>query len=124
MSRSPARKLSREILAAAVLTGTLLVAATASAGPSCMIFVHGKRDGAAGADYNLARDYWISGSRDFIQTATAGFSTPHYVVAYHGDKPYWDAESAGPWPARSWTPWPDFRTVAATAAPSREAGSG
>jgi hypothetical protein len=95
MSRSPARKLSREILAAAVLTGTLLVAATASAGPSCMIFVHGKRDGAAGADYNLARDYWISGSRDFIQTATAGFSTPHYVVAYHGDKPYWDAESAG-----------------------------
>jgi hypothetical protein len=62
----------------------------------CLIFVHGKRtDTGTFTDWNQARNYWVSGSNDFIRTATKNFTTPYYVVNYNGTQPYWHAESAG-----------------------------
>ncbi len=70
-------------------------AQAAAAADPCLIFVHGKRDGAAGPDWQAGRDYWRDGSNDFIQTATQNFALPYYVIGYHGNKAYWDPEAAG-----------------------------
>lgn len=89
------RRLGSLALASLLLTSaTVALAPPAAADPPCLIFVHGKRDGATGPDYAGALEYWTFGSTDFIETATGGFVTPRYVVAYHGDKPYWDVEAA------------------------------
>jgi hypothetical protein len=62
----------------------------------CFIFVHGKRtDTGTYTNWNDARDYWKSGSRDFIQVATKNFAASYYVVGYNGTQAYWDAQAAG-----------------------------
>lgn len=73
----------------------LLAASAAEAADPCLIFVHGKRDGATGPDHAGAVNYFQSGGDDFIETATQGFTLPHYVAAYHGDRPYWEPQAAG-----------------------------
>ena len=71
------------------------LAAEAVAQP-CFIFVHGKQtDTNTFTNWNSARDYWRSGSRDFIREATRNFQASHYVIGYNGTRPYWDAQSAG-----------------------------
>ncbi len=81
--------------ALAAAAAVWLLASAAEAADPCLIFVHGKRDGASGPSYATARDYWRSSSDDFIPTATAGSSAASYVAAYHGDVPYWDPQAAG-----------------------------
>jgi hypothetical protein len=71
------------------------VAAEAGAQP-CLIFVHGKQTNTnTYTSYAAARNYWVSGTNDFIRTATKNFATSYYVVGYNGTRPYWDAQSAG-----------------------------
>jgi hypothetical protein len=61
-----------------------------------MIFVHGKRTNTGTfTNWQEARDYWKSGSDDFIQKATHNFTASFYVVGYNGTRPYWHAEAAG-----------------------------
>ncbi|MCP5056630.1 MAG: hypothetical protein GY937_07850, partial [bacterium] len=76
------------------LSGLLLASAAQAADP-CLIFVHGKMDGASAPDWQAGRDYWKNGGDDFIATATQGFTLPHYVIGYHGDRPYWEPLAAG-----------------------------
>ena len=84
-----------------VLTGLLLAAAAALAAPQalaqpCFIFVHGKQTNTnTYTSYSAARNYWVSGSRDFVATATRNFTASYYVVGYNGTRPYWDAQAAG-----------------------------
>ncbi len=79
------------LLGAALFLGTSLLHAQ-----PCLIFVHGKQTNTnTYTSYASARNYWISGSRDFIQSATKNFATPYYVVGYNGTRPYWEAQSAG-----------------------------
>jgi len=73
----------------------LLFSSAAQAADPCLLFVHGKRDGATGPDYTGAVNDWQGGGDNFIETATQGFTVPHYVIAYHGDRPYWEPQAAG-----------------------------
>ncbi len=62
----------------------------------CLIFVHGKQtDTNTFTNYTSARNYWVSGSRDFVKEATKNFATSYYVVGYNGTQAYWDAQAAG-----------------------------
>ena len=70
-------------------------ALSASAYP-CLIFVHGKRTNTdTFTNWNDARDYWKSGSRDLVREATKNFAASYYVVGYNGSQAYWDAQAAG-----------------------------
>jgi hypothetical protein len=81
--------------------GMVLAAAAALAAPQvlaqpCFIFVHGKQTNTnTYTSYSAARNYWISGSRDFVATATRGFTASYYVVGYNGTRPYWEPQAAG-----------------------------
>jgi hypothetical protein len=60
------------LLAACLLV--LLAAGTASAQP-CLIFIHGKQTNTNTlTNWQAARDYWKSGSRDAIASATKNFA--------------------------------------------------
>jgi hypothetical protein len=62
----------------------------------CLIFVHGKQTNTnTYTSYSAARNYWVSGSRDMVATATKSFVAPYYVVGYNGTRPYWESQSAG-----------------------------
>ncbi len=62
----------------------------------CLIFVHGKQTNTnTFTNYTAARNYWVSGSRDFVKEATKNFATSYYVVGYNGTQAYWDAQAAG-----------------------------
>lgn len=79
------------LLGASIFLGT----AWAQAQP-CLIFVHGKQTNTnTYTSYTAARNYWINGSRDFIQQATKNFVAPYYVIGYNGTRPYWEPQSAG-----------------------------
>jgi len=80
-----------------LLTALALAAFAAEAGAQpCLIFVHGKQtDTNTYTSYTAARNYWVSGSNDFVKTATKNFATSYYVVGYNGTRPYWDAQAAG-----------------------------
>lgn len=81
------------LLGLAVLVGFMPTAADAA---PCLIFVHGmQQDSGTYTDWNKARDYWKSGSRDFIKEATRNFTSPYYVVGYDGTKAYWRPVAAG-----------------------------
>jgi hypothetical protein len=68
----------------------------AQAEPPCLIFVHGKRTNTGTyTNWNEARDYWRSGSNDFVRGATKNFTASHYVVGYNGTQPYWHEQAAG-----------------------------
>src|SRR5262245_24997518 len=72
------------------------MAATAASAAPCLIFVHGKQtDTGTFTNWTNARNYWKSGSRDAIQSATKNFATSYYVVGYNGTNAYWDAGAAG-----------------------------
>lgn len=74
----------------------LLGAAGPACAAPCLIFVHGKQtDTGTYTRYATARNYWVSGSRDFIREATKQFATSYYVVGYNGMRPYFDAQAAG-----------------------------
>jgi hypothetical protein len=88
-------RIRRSVVAAGVLLGTLAGARLAAAAP-CLIFVHGKQTNTdTFTNWTVARNYWKSGSRDFVQTATKNFATSYYVVGYNGTNAYWDAGAAG-----------------------------
>jgi len=73
----------------------LLVSVSAQAAP-CLIFVHGKQtDTGTYTNWSTARNYWKSGTRDFIKEATKNFASSYYVIGYNGSRPYWDAQAAG-----------------------------
>ncbi|MBI2382939.1 MAG: hypothetical protein HYV18_02570 [Gammaproteobacteria bacterium] len=58
--------------------------------------MHGKQTNSdTYTSYTAARNYWVSGSQDFIKQATKQFATSYYVVGYNGTRPYWDAQAAG-----------------------------
>jgi len=62
----------------------------------CLIFVHGKQTNTGTfTNWNQARDYWKSGSRDFVQQATQNFTASYYVIGYNGSQAYWDVQAAG-----------------------------
>ncbi|GIW42615.1 MAG: hypothetical protein KatS3mg076_3192 [Candidatus Binatia bacterium] len=62
----------------------------------CLIFVHGKQTNTdTFTNWSVARNYWVSGSRDFIRTATKNFATSYYVVGYNGTQPWWGSQAAG-----------------------------
>lgn len=85
----------RRFLLLATLVTAFAVPSVASAQP-CLIFVHGKQtDTNTYTSYTSARNYWKSGSRDFVKEATKNFASSYYVVGYNGTKPYWDAQAAG-----------------------------
>lgn len=85
---------SRLVLGLALVAAVLLVVPEAVAQP-CFIFVHGKQTNTnTFTNWSSARNYWVSGSRDFIATATRGTAS-YYVVGYNGTRPYWDAQAAG-----------------------------
>ena len=85
----------RRFLLLAALATALAVPSVASAQP-CLIFVHGKQtDTGTYTSWTNARNYWKSGTRDFIKEATKNFATSYYVVGYNGTRPYWEAQSAG-----------------------------
>ncbi len=74
--------------------------ALAAAGPAtaqpCLIFVHGKQTNTSTfTSWSAARNYWVSGSRDFVKTATKSFAASFYVVGYNGTQPWWGSQSAG-----------------------------
>lgn len=87
-------RLSRLLQAVA---GLALVFATVPAGAApCLIFVHGKQtDTNTFTSWTSARNYWVSGTRDFVKEATKNFTASYYVVGYNGTRPYWEAQSAG-----------------------------
>jgi len=79
----------------AVCLLVLVTAGTAAAQP-CLIFVHGKQTNTNTlTNWQAARDYWKSGSRDAIAAATKNFATSYYVVGYNGTDTYWGAGAAG-----------------------------
>ena len=83
------------VVVTALLLG-LLATAGRAAGAPCLIFVHGKQTNTdTFTNWNAARNYWKSGSRDFVQTATKNFAASYYVVGYNGTNAYWDAGAAG-----------------------------
>ena len=85
----------RRFLLLAALATALAVPSVASAQP-CLIFVHGKQtDTGTYTSWTNARNYWKSGTRDFVKEATKNFATSYYVVGYNGTRPYWEAQSAG-----------------------------
>jgi hypothetical protein len=60
-------------IAGLLLLGLVALAGQAGAQP-CLIFVHGKQtDTNTYTSYTAARNYWITGSTDFVRTATKGF---------------------------------------------------
>lgn len=74
----------------------LAFSVTAAEAAPCFIFVHGKQtDTGTFTNWSNARNYWKDGSRDFIGTATKGFSAPYYVVGYNGTRAYWNSQAAG-----------------------------
>lgn len=81
----------------ATLFGVSLFAGTSLAqAQTCLIFVHGKQTNTnTYTSYSAARNYWVSGSRDFVQTSTKNFAASYYVVGYNGTRPYWESQSAG-----------------------------
>ena len=83
-----------------VCAGLALVALaappSAQAADPCLIFVHGKQTNTdTYTNWNAARNYWISGSNDFIRTATKNFQASYYVVGYNGSRPYYESQAAG-----------------------------
>ena len=79
----------------AVCLLVLLTAGTAAAQP-CLIFAHGKQTNTNTlTNWQAARDYWKSGSRDAIAVATKNFATSYYVIGYNGTDTYWGAGAAG-----------------------------
>ncbi|GAB4573948.1 MAG: hypothetical protein Tsb008_09800 [Rhodothalassiaceae bacterium] len=88
------RYLRRLLLAFAGLL-PFLATLPATAMP-CLIFVHGKQtDTGTFTNWNKARNYWVSGSNDFIRQATRNFTASYYVVGYNGTRPFWESQSAG-----------------------------
>jgi hypothetical protein len=87
-------RLSKALMA---LSGMLLIAAAAPASANpCLIFVHGKQtDTNTYTSYTAARNYWRSGSQDFIKEATRNFAASFYVIGYNGTRPWWDSQAAG-----------------------------
>ena len=58
----------------------LLTAGTAAAQP-CLIFMHGKQTNTNTlTNWQVARDYWKSGSRDAVAAATKNFAASYYVI--------------------------------------------
>lgn len=85
----------RRFLLLAALVTALAVPSVASAQP-CLIFVHGKQtDTGTYTSWTNARNYWKSGTRDFVKEATKNFASSYYVVGYNGTRPYWESQSAG-----------------------------
>lgn len=85
----------RRFLLLAALVTAFAVPSVASAQP-CLIFVHGKQtDTGTYTSWTNARNYWKSGTRDFIKEATKNFASSYYVVGYNGTRPYWESQSAG-----------------------------
>ncbi|HWM95274.1 MAG TPA: hypothetical protein VN493_31255 [Thermoanaerobaculia bacterium] len=81
---------------AAVLALALFAIAGQAVAQPCLIFVHGKQTNTnTYTSYTAARNYWVSGSSDFLRTATKNLATPYYVVGYNGTRPYFEAQSAG-----------------------------
>lgn len=79
------------LLGVAMFLGTAAVQAQ-----PCLIFVHGKQtDTNTYTSYSSARNYWVSGSADFVRTATKSFASSYYVVGYNGTRPYWEPQAAG-----------------------------
>lgn len=86
----------RRFAAAAILALALFAVAGQASAQPCLIFVHGKQTNTnTYTSYTSARNYWVSGSSDFIRTATKELATPYYVVGYNGTRPYWEPQSAG-----------------------------
>ena len=79
------------------LAGLALAMAWSSASAvDCLIFVHGKQTNTGTyTNWSDARNYWTSGSNDFIKTATKNFATDFYVVGYNGSRPYHESQAAG-----------------------------
>jgi hypothetical protein len=92
-------RLSRGVRRTTVAVAALLLALGSARGASaqpCLIFVHGKQTNTdTFTNWTVARNYWKSGSRDAIQTATKNFATSYYVVGYNGTDTYWGAQAAG-----------------------------
>ena len=85
----------RRFLLLAALVTALAVPSVASAQP-CLIFVHGKQtDTGTYTSWTNARNYWKSGTSDFVKEATKNFASSYYVVGYNGTRPYWESQSAG-----------------------------
>jgi hypothetical protein len=88
-------RVRRSGLGIVALLAVLGTATAASAAP-CLIFVHGKQTNTdTFTNWTTARNYWKSGSRDAIQSATKNFAASYYVVGYNGTNAYWDAGAAG-----------------------------
>ena len=82
----------------AFLAACLLVLSTAgtAAAQPCLIFVHGKQTNTNTLNnWQAARDYWKSGSRDAVASATKNFAASYYVIGYNGTDTYWGAGAAG-----------------------------
>jgi len=78
------------------LAFVLFVCAESAIAQPCFIFVHGKQtDTNTYTSWTAARNYWKSGSRDFVQTATKNFAASYYVVGYNGTRPWFESQSAG-----------------------------
>lgn len=79
------------------LTASLAICgAAATQAQPCLIFVHGKQtDTNTFTSYTAARNYWKSGTRDFVKEATKNFASSYYVVGYNGTRPYWEPQAAG-----------------------------
>lgn len=91
--KGSARRLGGWAFGAALL---LLASNTIASAQPCLIFVHGRQsDTGTFDDWNVARQYWVNGSRDFVQTATQNFNASHYVIGYNGTQPWWGSQSAG-----------------------------
>ncbi len=89
-------KLLIRILGMAAVAGFLAAATAPALAQPCLIFVHGKQTNTGTyTSYTAARNYWVSGSRDFVKEATKNFATSYYVVGYNGTSPYWGADAAG-----------------------------
>jgi hypothetical protein len=77
------------------LAMTVALAGSAFAAP-CFIFVHGKQTNTnTYTNWQAARDYWKSGSRDAVKTVTKNFASSWYVIGYNGTDTYWGAGAAG-----------------------------
>ena len=94
MTLEARRDARRTILPAACLL-VLMAVGTAAAQP-CLIFAHGKQTNTNTlTNWQAARDYWRSGSRDVIAVATKNFAASYYVIGYNGTDTYWGAGAAG-----------------------------
>ncbi len=86
----------RRIRLAALVCAAMIGSASAAQAAPCLIFVHGKQtDTNTFTSWSAARNYWKSGTRDFIKEATKGFTSNYYVVGYNGTDPYWGSGAAG-----------------------------